>query len=140
MTNEVDRVDRPASTGELVSRAAEQISTLVRDELALARIEMVRKGKRAALGGGLFGGAGVLAAYGVGLLIVLGVVLLDLVWPTWVAVLVVTVVVFATAGLMALNGKKQFGRAVPPVPSEAMESVAADMDAVKSAIQEERRS
>jgi len=49
-----------ASTSELVSQAAVQISTLVRDELALAKIELTEKGKRAGLGGGLFGGAAVL--------------------------------------------------------------------------------
>jgi uncharacterized membrane protein YqjE len=69
------------STSELVGQAAAQISTLVRDELALAKTELAEKGKRAGLGGGLFGGAAVLALYGLGLLLALAVVLLDLVWP-----------------------------------------------------------
>ena len=68
-----------ASTSELVSRASAQISTLIRDELALAKAELTEKGKRAGLGGGLFGGAAVLGAYGLGLLLILFVVLLDLV-------------------------------------------------------------
>ena len=73
----------PASTADLVGRAATQISTLVRDELALARAEMVEKGKRAGIGGGLLGGAAMLALYGLGLFLVLLVVLLDLVWPRY---------------------------------------------------------
>lgn len=129
-----------ASTGELVSRAAEQISTLVRDELALARAEMMEKGKRAGTGAGLLGGATVLALYGVGLLLALAVVALDLVWATWLAVLVVTVVVLGVAGVLALAGKGQFKRAVPPVPSEAVESVAADVDAVKTALRDGKSS
>jgi hypothetical protein len=50
-----------ASTSDLVSQAAAQISTLVRDELALAKAELAEKGKRAGLGGGLLGGAAALA-------------------------------------------------------------------------------
>ena len=57
-----------ASTSELVSQAAAQISTLVRDELTLAKLELTEKGKRAGVGGGLFGAAASLALYGVGLL------------------------------------------------------------------------
>jgi hypothetical protein len=79
----------PASTAERVSQAAAQVSTLVRDELALAKLELAEKGKRAGVAGGLFGGAAVLAAYGMGLLLTLAVVLLDVVWPLWLAVLVV---------------------------------------------------
>ncbi|WP_433041459.1 phage holin family protein [Dactylosporangium sp. CS-033363] len=129
----------PGSTAELVRRAAEQISTLVRDELALAKVELVEKGKRAGVGGGLFGAAAVLAWFGVGLLLTLLVVLLDLVWPLWLAVLVVLVVVFAAAGIAALLGKKEFQQATPPVPQQAVDGVKADVDAVKTAVQEGRR-
>src|SRR3954452_15136717 len=104
-----------ASASELVNQAAAQISTLVRDELALAKLEMTEKGKRAGLGGGLVGGAAVLGLYGLGLLLTLAVVLLDLAWPLWLAVLVVMVVVFAAAGVAALLGKKELKSAAPPV-------------------------
>ncbi len=101
------RPDGSASTAELVSKAASQISTLVRDELALAKAELAEKGKRAGLGGGLMGAAGVLAIYGVGLVLALFVALLDLVWPLWLAILVITIVVFATAAALVLVGKKK---------------------------------
>jgi hypothetical protein len=68
-------------TAELVHRLSEQVSTLVRDELALARIEMVEKGKRAGKGAGLLGGAGVLALYGVGALLVTAGAALSLAMP-----------------------------------------------------------
>ncbi len=127
-----------ASTADLVSAAAAQISTLVRDELALAKAEMVEKGKRAGFAGGMFGGAGALAVYGLGLVLALACVLLDIVWPTWLAVLVVTVFVFAVAAVLALVGKAQMKRAVPPVPTEAVTNVSADIDTVKTAIHDER--
>ncbi len=125
-----------ASTSDLVSRAAEQISTLVHDELALAKSEIVTKGKRVGVGGVLFGGAAVLALYGLGLVITLAVVALDLVWPLWLAVLAVAAVVFVIAGIAALAGRRQLAGATPPLPTEAQASVAADMEAVKNAVQE----
>nr|WP_176710547.1 phage holin family protein [Micromonospora sediminicola] len=128
------------STSELVTRAAEQVSTLMRDELALARAEMVAKGRRAGAGGGLFGGAAVLSLYGLGLLLALAVVLLDLVWPLWLAVLVVLVLVFAVAAVMALLGRRQLRAATPLVPQEAVSGVTADVDAVKTAVREGRSS
>ena len=135
-----DTGTQDASTGELVSKLAEQVSTLVRDELALARQEMTEKGKRAGKGAGLFGGAGVLALYGVGALFVTLVLVLDIWWPAWVAALVVTVVLFAVAAVIALIGKKQVQQAVPPAPTEAVRSAAADVDAAKHAIKNGRNS
>jgi uncharacterized membrane protein YqjE len=129
-----------ASTADLINRATAQIQTLVRDELELAKTELVAKGKRAGIGGGLFGGAAILGLYGLGLLIVLAVVALDLVWPLWLAVLVVAVVVFAIAGVVALLGKREVDSAVPPVPSEAIDGVSTDVATVKSAIHDGRQS
>jgi uncharacterized membrane protein YqjE len=129
-----------SSTGELVSRLSEQVSTLVKDELTLARAELVEKGKRAGTGAGLLGGTAVLALYGVGALIATAILLLDLVWPAWLAALVVAVVIFLIAGVLALIGRKEVKQATPPLPEAAKESVAADVDAVKTAVKDGRRS
>ncbi|WP_229070159.1 phage holin family protein [Actinoplanes sp. DH11] len=129
-----------ASTADLVSQAAAQISTLVRDELTLAKLELTEKGKRAGVGGGLFGGAAVLGLYGLGLFLTLAVVLLDMAWPLWLAVLVVMVVVFAAAGIAALIGKSKLQAAAPPVPKDAIAGVEADVQTIKTAAREGRRS
>jgi uncharacterized membrane protein YqjE len=128
------------STGELVKQMSEQVSTLVRDELALARIELVEKGKRAGIGVGLFGGAGMFAWYGVGVLIATLILALALVWPAWLAALVVAVVLLAVAGVLALVGKKEISQATPPVPTEAVDSAKADLRTVKAAVDEGRHS
>lgn len=128
------------STSELVQQMSEQVTTLVRDELALARIEMVNKGKRAGTGAGLLGGAGVLALYGLGALFVTIGAALALVMPVWVAALIVTVVLFAAAGVAALIGKGQVKQALPPEPVAARESGKRDVEAVKTAIKEGRHS
>lgn len=128
---------RPASdqsTSELVQKASEQITRLVKDEIALAKAELTEKGKHAGIGVGLFGGGGVLALYGVGALIATLIVVFDLFLPLWLAALIVTVVLFTGAGILALLGKKQVTQAVPPEPSAALESAKADVDEVKHAI------
>jgi uncharacterized membrane protein YqjE len=127
-------------TSELVRELSEQVSTLVRDELALARVEMVEKGKRAGTGAGLLGAAGVLALYGLGALLVTVGAALALVMPVWVAALVVTVLLFAGAGIAALIGKGQVAKALPPEPKAAMESGRRDVETVKAAIREGRHS
>ncbi|MDG4801974.1 phage holin family protein [Micromonospora sp. WMMD980] len=126
------------STSDLISRATEQLSTLVRDELALARAELIAKGRHAGLGGGLFGGAAVLGLYGLALLVVLAVVVLDLAWPLWLAVLTVMVVVLVSAGVLALLGRRQLRATTPLAPQEAVSGVTADVDAVKTAFREGR--
>jgi hypothetical protein len=133
------RNDGSASTADLVNQAAAQISTLVRDELALAKTELTEKGKRAGIGGGLFGAAGMLALYGVGLLLTLAVVLLDLAMPLWLAVLIVMVVVFAAAGVAALLGRNKLKEANPPLPEKAIKGVEADVRTVKNAAREGRQ-
>src|SRR5829696_3460935 len=93
------------STSELVQKASEQISRLVRDEIALAKAELTEKGKHAGVGVGLFGGGGVLAFYGVGAMIATLIIVFNLFLPLWLAALIITVVLFAVAGILALLGK-----------------------------------
>ena len=127
------------STSELVQRASEQITTLVRDEIALAKAELTEKGKHAGIGIGLFGGGGVLALYGVGALIATLIIVFSLFLDLWLASLIVTVLLFLVAGILALIGKKQVTKAIPPEPKEAIESVKADVDEVKHAVKDRSR-
>lgn len=121
-------------TAQLVSHLSEQVSVLVRDELTLARMEMVEKGKKAGKGAGLLGAAGVVALYGVGALLVTGGAALALVMPAWAAALVVAAVVFVIAGIAAVAGRQQVKSAMPAEPLQAMESGKQDVEAVKAAI------
>lgn len=119
------------STGELVRRLSEDVSRLIRDELRLARLEMTRKGKRAGMGAGLLGAAGVVALFGGGALVATAILALALVLPAWASALIVGAALLAIAGLLALVGKEQVSRAAPPTPDEAMRSLKADFDVVK---------
>jgi hypothetical protein len=120
-----------ASTAQLVQQLTEQSTQLVRDELRLAQAEMTAKAKSAGIGAGLFGGAGLVALYGVGTLIATVILLLALAMAPWLAALIVTVVLFAVAGVAALLGKKQVKEATPPQPEQAIAGVKQDIETVK---------
>jgi uncharacterized membrane protein YqjE len=119
------------STGELVSRLSQDLSQLVRDELRLAQVEVSGKAKEAGRGAGMFGAAGVLGLYGGGALIATLIIALDLVMPTWLAGLIVGVVLLAAAAVVALMGKKHVTEATPLVPERAVAGVKQDVDAIR---------
>ncbi len=118
-------------TAELVRQATEQMSRLVRDELALARTEMAAKGKRAGMGAGMLGSAGVTALFGIAALLVTAGLALDRVMPNWLAALIVALALLASAGLMALAGRAAVKRAGPAVPKETVTTVREDIDELK---------
>ena len=118
------------SVGALVSQASEQLSLLVRQEIALARAEMAQKAKRAAIGGGLFGGAGLTALFAVQALTIAAVAALSLVLPLWAAALIVAGALLAVTGILAAAGRGEIGRALPPTPQAAIESTKADIETI----------
>ena len=123
-----------ASTGELIGQLSEQVTTLVRSEVRLAQAEVTQKVKKLGVGAGLFGGAGVVALLGVGALVTAAILALALVMPGWLAGVLVAVVLFLVAGVLALLGKKDVQQAAPPLPTDTLASVQADIETVKQGI------
>jgi hypothetical protein len=131
-TSDIEReAAHEQSTAELIKQMTEQVSTLVRDELKLAQVEMTRKGKQAGIGAGMLGGGGLVALYGLACLIACAIIGLSHVLQAWLAALIVGVVLLAVAGVAALIGKNRVQQAVPPVPREAVESVKTDVEEIK---------
>jgi hypothetical protein len=123
--------DEHHSVGELVGQAAEQLSRLVRQEVALAKEEMAAKGKRAGRGGGLLGAAGAFAYAGLLAAAGTAVAALSLALSVWAAALIVTGALFVIAAVLAMTGRAQLRRATPPTPEEALGSVKADVEEIK---------
>jgi hypothetical protein len=122
---------REDSIGTLVTQASQQLSQLVRDEMRLARAEMVQKGKRFGIGGGLFGGAGMVAFLALQALVAAGIAALALVLPVWASALIVCGALAVIAAALALAGRKQVSEAAPPVPERAIEGIKADVAEIK---------
>jgi uncharacterized membrane protein YqjE len=125
-----DLRERPV--GELLKQLSEETTTLVRKELELAKAEMSEKGKRAGVGAGMFGGAGVSALLALIFLSLAGVAALDTVMRTWLAALIVGVVWAAVGGVLALQGKNKVQDAVPPAPEQAIDSTKEDLQWAKT--------
>ncbi|WP_447036672.1 phage holin family protein [Streptomyces sp. DSM 118878] len=119
------------SVGELIERATTQLSDLVRQEMRLAGQELTEKGRRAGRGGGLLGAAGAVSYVGLMALAATAVAALSLALPVWASALIVTGVLFAVAGVLAVLGRGQLARAVPPTPQGALDSVKADVEEIK---------
>jgi uncharacterized membrane protein YqjE len=122
------------SVGDLVQELAQQTATLVRQEMRLAQVELQEKGKRAGIGAGMFGGAGLVALYGVGAVVSALIMLVATAIEPWVSALIVGVVLLATAGILALLGRRQVEQATPPKPERAMESVQHDVEHVRERV------
>jgi uncharacterized membrane protein YqjE len=128
-----------ASAAALVKQLSEQTSRLVRQEVELAKVELTEKGKRAGVGAGMFGAAGLFGLYALGALTAAAIAALATGMATWLAALIVAAVWGAIAGVMALTGKKQVKQAVPPVPEDTVESVKEDVQWTKARAQQGRR-
>jgi|SRR5215207_5840651 len=122
--------DRPL--GELVQDLSRQTSTLIRQEMRLAQAELAEKGRHAGKGAGMFGGAGVVALYGVGALVAAAILGLATVIEPWIAAAAIGAVLLLVAGVLALTGKKELDEAGPPKPEQALESMQRDVETVKA--------
>jgi len=129
--------DRPV--GELLKELSEQTTTLVRQELELAKLELTEKGKQAGIGAGMFGGAGIVGFYAVGALTACLILALATAVDGWLAALIVAAVYGAVAGVLALSGKSKVKQAVPPTPEQAVDSVKEDVQWTKSRAKQARK-
>jgi MFS family permease len=136
---EVGMAEADQPVAALLRDLSEQTSTLVRKELELARLEMTEKGKRAGIGVGMFGGAGVVGLYALGALIAAAILALATAITPWLAALVIAAVCGAIAGGLALVGKTKVAQATPPVPEQATASVKEDVRWTKAKAAEARR-
>jgi hypothetical protein len=110
------------SVGQLMGEVAKDLSTLMRQELELAKVEVKAEAKKAGTGAGLFGAAG-FAGYMVlmFLSIALWWALSHLVGHSWSALIVA--VLWGIVGAVAfLMGKKKFQQ-VNPKPERTVETL-----------------
>ena len=114
------------SIPDLLKRLSEETTTLVRQEIELAKAEATEKGKKAGVGAGLVGGGGIVALLAAGALTAAIIMALDQAMAGWLAALIVALVYGAVAGVLALQGKEKLQEAGPPVPEQTIETVKED--------------
>ncbi|WP_066460223.1 phage holin family protein [Sanguibacter suarezii] len=122
------------SIGTLVGQLSEQVSRLVRAEIASAKAEMAQKAQKAGIGIGLLVVAGIASLYGLGFLLHSAMSGLDNVMPLWLAALIVGLVLVIFAGIVAAVGAKLLKKASPPSPEITVKSLRDDVTAIKEGI------
>ncbi len=130
---------RDASFGELAKSLSRDMSTLVRQEMQLARAEMREKARTAGPGIGMVGGAGAFALATLGALTAFLILVLDNWMPAWAAALIVTALWAAVAAFLFYSGKERVQEAAPPVPEQTVESVKEDVEWAKDTMSPSRR-
>ena len=123
---------RERSLGELFGKLSNETSTLIRQEMELARAELTEKGKEAGKGAGLFVGAGAVALLGAGALTAGIILLLDLAIAGWLAAILVGLVYVAVAAVLGLKGRDRIQAATPPVPEQTVDTVKEDVEWAKT--------
>ena len=118
------------SVGELVGKVTTDLSTLMRQEFALAKAELTEEAKKAGKGAGALGAAGYLG-YLASIFASLTIMfLLDLVVPLWAAALIVTALYGLIAFVLFSKGKKQM-KTVDPTPRQTVETLKEDVQWAK---------
>jgi Flp pilus assembly protein TadB len=129
---------RERSLPELLKQLSEQTTQLVHQELELAKAELTQKGKQAGMGAGLFGGAGAFGLAALGALTACLILALNAVMPAWLAALLVAVVYGIVAYVLVKRGQARMKRAVPPVPTQTVETVKEDVEWARTQMRSDR--
>jgi uncharacterized membrane protein YqjE len=126
------------SIGQLVKELAEDLSTLVRSEVALAKIELRETAANIGLVGALFAAALFCVLFAMAFLLVTVVLALAEVLAPWLSALIVAVVLIVTAVVLAMIGKKKLA-SVEFVPTRTVETVKDNVEAIKSDLARRKR-
>lgn len=118
------------SLSELLSDVTDEIATLFRKEVELARAETSEQVSRAAKAGGMLGAAAVIGFLDLILFSFAAAWALSEVVPEGVAFLIVAVVSTVVAGVLAMAGKKRLA-SVNPMPDQTVQTLKADVQVAK---------
>jgi len=115
----------------LVTDIPALIQELFHREVELLKAELFAKLKALGVGAGLLAGALVVLLFMVGVLLTAAVLALSLVMPGWLGALIVAAFLLIVAGILALIGYRILKRGIPPVPTEAIDSLQKDYRAIR---------
>ena len=122
--------DRPI--GVLLRELGDEISTLVRQEIALAKVEIAEKTKPAVASAGMFGGTALLGLGAFGALTAFLIAAIAVWTPVWASALIVTALYGAAAFVLAQTGKKKLHEAAPLIPEQTAQTVKEDIEWAKT--------
>jgi hypothetical protein len=127
---EAELRERPL--GDVARDLTRDVTLLVRQEVELAKAEMTQKGRTAAPGLGMIGGAGVVGLMAAGSLTAFLILVLSVFLAGWASALIVGAVLAAVAYLLVKQGKERVEQAGAPIPTQTIETVKEDVEWAKT--------
>jgi VIT1/CCC1 family predicted Fe2+/Mn2+ transporter len=137
--NRTENELRERPLGEVAKDLTKDLSLLVRQEIELAKAEMAEKGRTAAPGLGMFGGAGIAGLCAAGAMTAFLILVLSLFLPDWAAALIVGAALAGIAYVLVQRGKERVADAGKPVPEQTIETVKEDVEWAKTRATSARR-
>ena len=120
------------SLGEAAKLVAEKASIIARLEIELASMELKKKAAALGVGLGLAFGAAAVALYGIGFLFATVAAGLAEFMAVWLSLLIVTLGLLLTAGVLGALAIRSIKRGTPPVPQQAIDEAKLTTQALKS--------
>jgi uncharacterized membrane protein YqjE len=123
-----EREDR--SIGELFAELSQKTTTLLRQEIQLAKVEMSQKASRVSKNVGFLLIGGVVAYTGLLALVAAGIILLGEVIAYWLSAAIIGVVIAAVGAVLVVKGANTL-RQEEPTPRETVETLQEDKEWLK---------
>lgn len=120
------------STAELLRDLSNEMTSLVHQEVELAKAELAAKTKRFGAGAGLLGSGAVVGLLGAGALVAAAIAGIATALSVWLSAIVVGGALLIVAGFLAVTGGTEVARGAPPVPEEAIKSSKEDLEWLKT--------
>jgi hypothetical protein len=123
--------NEPKTTlGSAIHGLTEELSSLVRAEIALAQLEITTNLSRLGKGSGTLLSAGFLAIYGLSFLFLAGMMALALLFHLWLAALLVALILLGTAAVLTLLARKRL-RAASLTSKETVARINRDIAVIR---------
>ncbi len=118
------------SIGELFAELSQKMTTLMRQEMQLAKVEMSQKASRAGKNVGFLVIGGVVVYTGLLALVAAGIILLGQVIPYWLSAAIIGFVIAAVGAVLVIKGANTL-RQEEPTPRETVETLQEDKEWLK---------
>jgi hypothetical protein len=118
--------------GAAARAVSERVSAIVRLEIQLAVSELKRKVVALGLGIGMLLGAGIFLLFMLGFAFATVAAAFATFLSTWLALLIVTGILFLIAGLLGFLGITALAKGSPPVPEQAIQEAKLTTEALKN--------
>ena len=123
--------EQNGGVGGAAKSVAEHASAIARLEVELASLELKKKVAELGIGIGMGAGAAIFALFGLGFVFLTMTAALDTFLPTWLALLIVTLFLFALAAVLGLLARSRIAKGTPPVPEQAIREAKLTQEALR---------